>query len=83
MKNPPSTFPPEDQALRVRRTRLQKCLLDVVPKGIIQLNKRLVSVEDLDDEGVRLRFEDGREERVDLVIGADGIRSVCSSVPSQ
>lgn len=78
MKNPLSPFPKEYQALRVKRTRLQKSLLDAVPKGIIQLNKRLVSMEDLDDGGVCIQFEDSKEETVDLVVGADGIRSVYS-----
>lgn len=46
-KNPPSPFPKEYGALRVRRTRLQRALIDVVPKGNIKLGKRLVSIEDL------------------------------------
>ncbi|KAJ9609973.1 hypothetical protein H2200_006303 [Cladophialophora chaetospira] len=64
------------QARRVRRTRLQSSLMGRVPRGVIQLNKRLKGMEDLGDEGVRLRFEDGTETIADLVVGGDGIRSV-------
>lgn len=63
-------------AQRVRRTRLQSALLAEVPKDIIQLKKRLVSLEDLDSGGVYLVFEDGTAATADLVVGGDGIRSV-------
>lgn len=63
-------------AQRVRRTRLQSALLAEVPKDIIQLKKRLVSLEDLDSGGVHLVFEDGTAATADLVVGGDGIRSV-------
>ena len=63
------------QPQRVRRTRLQSALKDQVPAGTIQLNKRLSSLENLDD-GVKVSFEDGTETVVDLVVGGDGIRSV-------
>lgn len=61
---------------RVRRTRLQSSLIAQVSKGIIQLRKKLLSLEDLGDRGVRLRFEDGEQTIADLVVGGDGIRSV-------
>ena len=64
---------------RVRRTRLQSALKDKVPEGIIQLNKRLSSLENLDDETVLLSFEDDTQVTVDLVVGGDGIRSVSHS----
>jgi salicylate hydroxylase len=51
-----------------------------VPEGIIKLNKRLSSLEDLEGDGVKLHFEDGAETIADLVIGGDGIRSVCQSL---
>lgn len=63
-------------AQRVRRTRLQSALLAKVLKGIIQLKKRLISLENLDSGGVRLVFEDGTVTTADLVVGGDGIRSV-------
>ena len=79
-KNNPSPLPVHYQPHRVRRTRLQSALKAKVPEGIIKLNKRLASLEDLEDNGVKLNFEDGTEAVADLVIGGDGIRSVCQSV---
>jgi len=75
-KSPASTSPPQYKSRRVRRTRLQSALMAKVPKGLIQLNKRLESLEDLKEQGVRLRFEDGTDSVADLVVGGDGIRSV-------
>jgi len=68
---------PKYRGQRVRRTRLQKALIAKVPEGVIKLRKRLVSLADLGAEGVRLVFEDGEELVADLVVGGDGIRSVC------
>jgi salicylate hydroxylase len=66
------------QPQRVRRTRLQSALKAKVPEGTIKLNKRLLSLENLSEGGVKLIFEDGEETVADLVVGGDGIRSVCS-----
>lgn len=76
--SPPSAHPPQYHPQRVRRTRLQSSLLSQVPEGIIKLNKRLSTIEVIEAEGVRLSFEDGTVAIADLVIGADGIRSVRS-----
>ncbi|KAJ5902628.1 hypothetical protein N7495_003156 [Penicillium taxi] len=62
-------------SIRARRTRLQSALLAKVPEGLIQFNKKLVSLEDV-PEGVRLSFNDGTEVVADLVVGAEGIHSV-------
>ena len=72
----PSNVAPRYRGQRVRRTRLQAALIAKVPKGVIQLRKRLVSLDNLEEGGVRLRFEDGEETVADLVVGGDGIRSV-------
>jgi salicylate hydroxylase len=64
----------------VKRTRLQAALISKVPPGIIQLNKKLVSIHDAGTQGVHLTFEDGAETIADLVVGGDGIRSVSSSI---
>jgi salicylate hydroxylase len=74
--NPPSSYPPRYHPQRVRRTRLQSALRSKVPDGVIKLNKKLVKLEDLSDDGVRLIFDDGEEVVADLVVGGDGIRSV-------
>jgi salicylate hydroxylase len=69
-------LPLKYQPRRVRRTRLQAALKAKVPEGVIQLKKKLVLMEDLGADGVRLTFEDGEVAVADLVVGADGIRSV-------
>lgn len=48
-----------------------------MPEDVIQYGKKLVSLENLGEQGVRLLFKDGTEAIADLVVGADGIQSVC------
>ncbi|KAI0894114.1 FAD/NAD(P)-binding domain-containing protein [Annulohypoxylon nitens] len=62
--------------IRTQRTKLQSALLAHVKPGILQLSKRLVRIVDKNHEGVELYFEDGTTATADLVVGADGIRSV-------
>ncbi|MCX4446310.1 FAD-dependent monooxygenase [Streptomyces sp. NPDC087866] len=47
-----------------------------VPADVDYRSGAVVSAVDPADDGVTLRLADGREERFDLVIGADGYRSV-------
>lgn len=48
-----------------------------MPAGVIKLSKKLERIVDLGDQGgVELTFTDGTLEVADLVVGADGIRSV-------
>lgn len=61
---------------RVRRTVLQDALKSRVPSNVIRLQKRLVDVITQPDGGVTALFEDGTSAYADLIIGADGIRSV-------
>ncbi|KAK3374731.1 putative FAD-binding monooxygenase [Podospora didyma] len=71
--------PPKDQKranIRTQRTKLQSALVAHVPPGVIQLSKKLVKVVDQNLAGVELHFEDGTVGLADLVVGADGIRSV-------
>jgi 2-polyprenyl-6-methoxyphenol hydroxylase-like FAD-dependent oxidoreductase len=61
---------------RVEHYKLQRALLSQVPEGTIRFHKRLISI---DDSGPKtyLRFEDRtREGPFDMVVGADGLRSV-------
>ncbi|KAF7552704.1 hypothetical protein G7Z17_g4113 [Cylindrodendrum hubeiense] len=74
-KKPENSAADSRGAIRARRTRLQSALLARVPEGVIQYNKKLVSLENLKEGGVLLQFKDGTEVTVDLVVGADGIRS--------
>ncbi|GME24443.1 salicylate hydroxylase [Neofusicoccum parvum] len=62
--------------IRTQRTKLQSALLAHVEPGTIQLSKKLTRMVDKGGEGVELHFKDGGSTTVDLVVGADGIRSV-------
>jgi salicylate hydroxylase len=62
--------------IRTQRTKLQSALLSRVEPGTIQLSKKLLRIADLGASGVELRFKDGTSATADLVVGADGIRSV-------
>ncbi|OAP61504.1 hypothetical protein AYL99_03707 [Fonsecaea erecta] len=74
-----SSMPVQYKPRRVRRTRLQSALLKQVAPETIKLNKRLVALKNLPQGGISLLFEDGFETTADLVVGADGIRSVSAS----
>lgn len=66
-------------AIRTQRTKLQAALLSGVAPGTIHLGKKLVQMTDRGPgEGIFLRFEDGTSTLADVVVGADGIRSVCA-----
>ena len=74
--------PDKPPGVRIERYKLQNALLSAVPPSLIQLNKKLVEIEE-SEEGVYLFFSDGkREGPFDLVLGADGIRSVCRTGPT-
>ena len=51
-------------------------ILSLLDPSIIQFNKRCTSVSLSDDGKHRLHFSDGKIHESDLIIGADGIRSV-------
>lgn len=75
------TYPPYEgewkyHDTRVRRTVLQDALKSRVPSQRIQLKKRLVDLVQQPEGGVVLLFEDGTSAYADMVVGADGIRSV-------
>jgi salicylate hydroxylase len=50
-------------------------LLSVLPDGMVRLGHKLETIDDLGDRSV-LTFADGESVAADLVVGADGIRSV-------
>jgi salicylate hydroxylase len=61
---------------RFHRGHLHGALLRHVPREIIHLDKKLVSAEPNSEEGVTMTFRDGTVVTADLLVGADGIRSV-------
>ncbi len=58
----------------VRRPDLHRVLLDAVEDGVVRFGETCVGFEQ-DGDGVRARLASGREERGDVLIGADGLRS--------
>jgi salicylate hydroxylase len=62
---------------RMHRARLQEALLHELPSDIIYVGKRCVCVEVVaDGSGATVMFEDGTSVTADLVVSADGIKSV-------
>ncbi len=58
----------------IHRADLVRVLADALPADALRLGKRCVGVQ-ADDAGVTARFEDGTEDRGELLVGADGIHS--------
>lgn len=58
----------------VHRAELIGVLLNLAGDGVVNLGARYIGFRS-DDTGVTALFADGREERGDLLVGADGIRS--------
>lgn len=66
---------PRHHTTRFHRGHLHAALVEHVPRNIIHLGKRIQRAEATQD-GVSLHFEDGSSAHGDVLIGADGIRSV-------
>ena len=62
------------EAIALHRADLQRALADALPADALRLGRRCVGVEQ-DARGVRASFDDGGEDRADLLVGADGLRS--------
>jgi 2-polyprenyl-6-methoxyphenol hydroxylase-like FAD-dependent oxidoreductase len=58
----------------VSRVDLHRVLLGAIGDGVVHLNAECTGFTE-DKDGVTIRFADGREERGDLLIAADGGRS--------
>ncbi|WP_016906226.1 FAD-dependent monooxygenase [Streptomyces xiaopingdaonensis] len=58
----------------VHRADLQRCLLDLLPPGRLDLDRAATGVVEHDDR-VELRFADGGSASADIVVGADGVHS--------
>lgn len=65
----------------MRRSILQAALLKEVDKSKVKLSARLVGLEKLSTGQVKISFDDGSTDEVDLLIAADGIRSVSPNFP--
>ena len=59
----------------VKRPELHRVLVGGLEDGVLELGRECAGFEQNDD-GVVARFADGAEERGDLLLGADGLRSV-------
>ncbi|MGW1060399.1 FAD-dependent monooxygenase [Micromonospora rubida] len=74
-------WPSVDGATEVTKTHLIhrgdfiEALLGVLPEGMVHLGRKLETIEDQGDRAT-LTFASGEKVTADLVIGADGIRSV-------
>jgi len=60
--------------LTMHRADLLAALEQAVPAATIHLGKRTVGIDEGAD-GITVRFEDGTSQRVDVLVGADGIHS--------
>lgn len=58
------------------RAKLQAALLKDVDQSRVKTSKKLTSILVLPNGKVEISFEDGFTDEVDLLVGADGIRSV-------
>lgn len=66
---------PNHTSCRMVRPKLQGALLKEVDQARIQTSRKLVRVERVTGK-LRIIFDDGFQDEVDLLVGADGIRSV-------
>jgi 2-polyprenyl-6-methoxyphenol hydroxylase-like FAD-dependent oxidoreductase len=60
--------------VNIRRLDMIKTVYESLDEGVVTFSSKCTGFEQ-DDEGVTVRFEDGREERGAILIGADGIFS--------
>eukprot|EP00438_Fugacium_kawagutii_P004747 Skav203084 [mRNA] locus=scaffold447:139459:140622:+ [translate_table: standard] len=59
----------------IMRRDLQKLVVDAIPPEVIFMGHKLETITE-DDKEVTLTFTNGKVEKADLVVGADGIHSV-------
>ncbi|KAK1716186.1 uncharacterized protein BDZ83DRAFT_587412 [Colletotrichum acutatum] len=75
----PKDTPPQQVSCRMVRAKLQAALLKEVDQSRIKTSKKLVDITKLPTGRIAIRFEDGFSDEVDLLVGADGIRSFVRS----
>ncbi|KAE8372491.1 FAD/NAD(P)-binding domain-containing protein [Aspergillus bertholletiae] len=76
LSNGQDDTPPRQKHARALRSVLQQALLTAVDQTKLRLSSRLVEISELPNKALSLRFADGHADEVDLLIGADGVRSV-------
>jgi 2-polyprenyl-6-methoxyphenol hydroxylase-like FAD-dependent oxidoreductase len=59
----------------IRRGDLQRHISSGIPDGLVRYGHKCSGFEQ-DADGVTVRFENGNEDRGDILVGADGLRSV-------
>ncbi|KAK2017519.1 FAD/NAD(P)-binding domain-containing protein [Colletotrichum eremochloae] len=75
----PKDTPPQQLSCRMVRAKLQAALLKDVDQSRVKTSKKLVDISVLPSGRVRITFQDGLTDEVDLLVGADGIRSFVRS----
>ncbi|KAI1141714.1 FAD/NAD(P)-binding domain-containing protein [Hypoxylon sp. FL0543] len=76
-QRPRADTPPHQRPCRAHRAKLQQALLREVDQNRIRAGTKLVHISVPDSgEKLQLVFEDGFADEVDVLVGADGIRSV-------
>jgi len=68
-------FSKDDQGYNVHRASFLNLIFDALPKGTVTLGHRCIQLSEEADR-VQLSFANGASAEADVVIGADGIRSV-------
>ena len=66
---------PDMTTLAIHRARLQRILVAQLPAAALHVGRRCAAIVEAAD-GALIRFTDGTEMLADIVIGADGLRSV-------
>jgi 2-polyprenyl-6-methoxyphenol hydroxylase-like FAD-dependent oxidoreductase len=59
----------------IRRAVVHEALLRDIPPNAVEWEKKVKAVRETDD-GVLVEFSDGGSDNADLVLGADGVRSI-------
>ncbi|GGG50661.1 salicylate hydroxylase [Kocuria dechangensis] len=75
MKDTWPEFGEETHTYLIHRGDFIEALLGVLPEGMVKLGHKLERIEDKGDRSV-LTFTNGETAEADLVVGADGIKSV-------
>ncbi|ERS98318.1 hypothetical protein HMPREF1624_05102 [Sporothrix schenckii ATCC 58251] len=70
-----TTTAPHHQPCRAHRALLQQALLKEVDQSRVRVGHKLVRIEELPSHRILLSFDNGWTDEVDLLIGADGLRS--------